>query len=364
MGTGVVSSGLALDGHERLSRAVLAVAAALWIVLAVRLAAQAVRDPSRLRRQARSPVALTTVAATSVLGVRLALLGWSWVPVAMLCLALALWVGLLGPVLAHWTKPVPGSGFLLAVSTESLAVLMAVLAGTHRLDWLLDVALLFFLLGLGFYGFVAAGFNPRELLLGRGDHWIAGGALAIATLAAARLTLGAHVLGEPGHFHALVRDASIVLWVLTLLWLPVLIAAELLSPRLGYDLRRWSTVFPVGMYATSSFVVGAAASTSVPTEFARTWVWIAVAVWAAVAAAHAVALVPRPVGSAARLTVHGRPAVPRSTRINVALVFMALAIVLNIVLLFSGDTSAGWPIAAVVLLGTSAALLLTQRREP
>ena len=54
----------------------------------------------------------------------------------------------------------------------------------------------------------------------------------------------------------------------------------------------------------------------------------------------------------------------RSSRINVALVFMALAIVLNIVLLFSGDTSAGWPIAAVILLGTSAALLLTQRREP
>jgi hypothetical protein len=54
----------------------------------------------------------------------------------------------------------------------------------------------------------------------------------------------------------------------------------------------------------------------------------------------------------------------RSTRINLALVFMAIAIALNIVLLFSGDTSAGWPIAAVILLGTSGALLLTQRREP
>ena len=49
---------------------------------------------------------------------------------------------------------------------------------------------------------------------------------------------------------------------------------------------------------------------------------------------------------------------------NVALAFLAIAIVLNIVLLFSGDTSAGWPIAAVVLLGSSGALLLSQRREP
>jgi hypothetical protein len=55
---------------------------------------------------------------------------------------------------------------------------------------------------------------------------------------------------------------------------------------------------------------------------------------------------------------------PRSTRINFALVLLAVAILLNIILLFSGDTSAGWPIAAVVLLGTSGALLLTQRREP
>ena len=289
MGTGVVSEGLSLDGRETLSKLLLVVGAAIWIALAIQLAIRAVRDRDGLRRQARSPAALTAVAATSVLGVRLALLGWTWVPAALLCLALVLWAGLLGPILAHWTRPVPGSGFLLVVSTESIAVLLAVLAGAHRLEWLLDVALLFFLIGLCFYAFVAAGFPARELLFGRGDHWIAGGALAIATLAAARLAVGAHGLGEPGEFHALLRDASIVLWVLTLLWLPVLIVTELLNPRLGYDLRRWSTVFPVGMYATSSFVVAAAASTSVPTEFARTWVWVALALWVAVAAAHAVA---------------------------------------------------------------------------
>jgi hypothetical protein len=55
---------------------------------------------------------------------------------------------------------------------------------------------------------------------------------------------------------------------------------------------------------------------------------------------------------------------PRTTRINLAVALLAIAIVLNLVLLFTGDTAAGWPIAAVVLLGSSAALLLTQRREP
>jgi MYXO-CTERM domain-containing protein len=42
---------------------------------------------------------------------------------------------------------------------------------------------------------------------------------------------------------------------------------------------------------------------------------------------------------------------------------MAIAVVINLVLLFSGDTSPGWPIAAVILLGAAGVALLSQRRE-
>jgi MYXO-CTERM domain-containing protein len=49
--------------------------------------------------------------------------------------------------------------------------------------------------------------------------------------------------------------------------------------------------------------------------------------------------------------------------LNLAVVLLAVAIVINIVLLFSGDTSPGWPIAAVILLGAAGALMLVQRRE-
>ena len=54
---------------------------------------------------------------------------------------------------------------------------------------------------------------------------------------------------------------------------------------------------------------------------------------------------------------------PRNSRVNLALWLMGIAIVLNLVLLFSGDTSPGWPIAAVILLGAAGAALLSQRRE-
>jgi hypothetical protein len=60
--------------------------------------------------------------------------------------------------------------------------------------------------------------------------------------------------------------------------------------------------------------------------------------------------------------------VPRSTRVNVALtfvgIFMGIAIVLNPILLFAEDTSPGWPVAVVILLGGAGAALLSQRRDP
>ena len=78
---------------------------------------------------------------------------------------------------------------------------------------------------------------------------------------------------------------SLGLWALTMLWLPVLLLAEALRPRPGYDVRRWSTVFPLGMYAACSFVVGIAARASAITSFARAWVWVALMVWLIVFAA-------------------------------------------------------------------------------
>jgi tellurite resistance protein TehA-like permease len=46
--------------------------------------------------------------------------------------------------------------------------------------------------------------------------------------------------------------------------------------------RRWSTVFPFGMYAACSFVIGTSTAVGVAMSFARVWVWVALAVWAIV----------------------------------------------------------------------------------
>jgi tellurite resistance protein TehA-like permease len=285
MGTGIVSIALSLDGHETVSRVLLVLDAVIWVALAVLLPARAARDHPRFRADVRTPAALTSVAGTAVLGTRLTLLGWDWAGVALLVIALVLWAALLMPVLAHWRTPTIGASLLLTVSTESLAVLAATLAIADQAHWLLGAAIAPFGLGLAFYVFVIARFDPGQLAVGRGDHWITGGALAISTLAAGKIAAGAKALamleGASGTF----RSVSLGLWALTMLWLPVLLLAEARRPRPGYDVRRWSTVFPVGMYAACSFAVGQAAHVGAITSFARAWVWVALAVWLIVFAA-------------------------------------------------------------------------------
>jgi tellurite resistance protein TehA-like permease len=79
--------------------------------------------------------------------------------------------------------------------------------------------------------------------------------------------------------HAALRTASLVLWCLTMAWLPPLILAEVLRPRVGYSVQRWATVFPIGMYCTCSFLVGSVAGSAAITDFARVDVWVASAIW-------------------------------------------------------------------------------------
>jgi tellurite resistance protein TehA-like permease len=282
MGTGIVSIGLALDEHETLSRRLLVLAALIWAALVVLLPARAARGPERFLADVRTPAALASVAGTAVLGTQLTVLGWDWAGVALLVIAPALWAALLRPVLGHWKTPTVGVSLMLTVSTESLAVLAATLAAGEHADWLLYAAPAPFGLGLAFYVFVISRFDLRQLAVGRGDHWITGGALAISTLAAARITTGAKALAILGSGGGAPKDLAVGSWVATMLWLPVLLLAEVLRPRLRYDVRRWSTVFPFGMYAACNFVVGVAAHASAMTSFARVWVWVALAVWAVV----------------------------------------------------------------------------------
>lgn len=267
MGTGVVSVALALDGESALSDALLVVAAAVLAALGAALLGLAIADRPTLRESACAPSALTWVAATDVVGSRLSLLGRQHEAAVLLAVAVVLWLAVVPRVVTRWTTPTVGASFLVVVATESIAVLAARLS-------LGQLALVPFGLGLALYLVVLSRFDLRQLVVGRGDHWIAGGALAITALACARCAQQTPAL------HTLV----LAVWAASAAWLPVLIAAEVLCARRGFDERRWSTVFPLGMYAACSFAAGRVAGVNALTRFADAWVWVAVAAWAVVAA--------------------------------------------------------------------------------
>lgn len=283
MGTGIVSVALLLDGHEALSQGLLALAAISWLALAVLLPARALRDRGRFAVDLRHPTALTSIAGTEVLGTRLTLAGWHWAGAALLIVGALIWLGLVPHVLRYWQAPTIGASFILTVATESLALLAATLAFADRAGWLVYASLAPFCLGLCLYVFALSRFDFRQITTGIGDHWVTGGALAISTVVAGRVALATQQTSSLTGEQSALKTLALVLWCLTMVWLPALVIAEMLRPRPSYNVRRWSTVFPVGMYAACSFIVGELTETNGISEFARVWVWVALAVWALVA---------------------------------------------------------------------------------
>ena len=277
MTCGIVSTDLSAVHQPVLSAILLWFAAGVWVFLAGALGVPLFLQQGRFGREVASPGVLTIVAATAVLGSRLAVSGYRTVPAVLLVLTAVLCAVLLGPVLRRWVTPTMGIAFLIGVSADSVALLSATLAVPYGASWLCWAAMGCLLGGLGLYCFAAARFDLRQLLSGHGDHWIAGGALAISALAAGRITEAAGQLGLVRQHHHALTVGTLVVWCAAMLWLPVLIAAEVVRPRIRYDIRRWATGFPIGMYAACSFTVGQVTGIGGIVEFARLWTWVSVA---------------------------------------------------------------------------------------
>lgn len=303
LATVILSVGLHLAGHETLSRIALALATLAWVVVGAAFAMRLLKDRASWLVEAQTPGALTAIGGTALLGTRVSLLGHQPLAEALLALAAVLWPTLFVLVVTHWKRRMAGSVFLGCLATEALAVTGATLADALDTAWLAHTALVFFWLGLGVYCLAVFRFDVRQLLAGAGDHWLGCGAVAASALAGSHL-----VAADDGSVHlwnadddGVLRAATGVLLTLAVAWYAVLLVAECARPRLRYDVRRWATVFPLGLTATACLSVASVLDADWLRVPGRVLLWVAVAVWFAVAAGAALTARARAEAYAARL---------------------------------------------------------------
>ncbi len=280
MATGIISIGLHLRGLAVPALALFGLNLTAWVVLWVLTALRLLRSPRRfgadLIDHLRGPGFFTMVAATAVLGSQFVLLTASFrFAIAFLALSGLLWVGLTYTIFTAFTvkevKPtldqgISGSWLLAVVATQSLAVLAALIAAHLAQPWRLELnffalsmwlwggMLYIWMMSLIFYRYTFFHFSPGDLTP---PYWINMGAMAISTLAGARLIANSP---DAPFLHSLLpflKGFTIFYWATGTWWIPMLVVLGIWRHvykrfPLRYDPQYWGAVFPLGMYAVGT----------------------------------------------------------------------------------------------------------------
>ncbi|MFL5857912.1 MAG: hypothetical protein ACJ77L_14390 [Solirubrobacteraceae bacterium] len=298
MATGILSVGARQQDLSALSWALLVLAIGAYLALAMAQGLRMRADPEAVRAELRSPStgfgALALVVATEVIASRLVLARLMGVGAAVGACGVVLAAALLPAACASALRAGPcervssatGSWFLSTVALESIALAAADVDRTWGSAPVAVVAVALWLAGLVAY-LPVAGLLVRRIATRRpdgrlvsGDHWVAMGALAIASVAAASVAVAFRASSLDGIAGGL-HGAAVALWVACCGLALGLIALEVvLALRPGaqaYRLERWATVFPLGMYSLAGSLAGVEAVGAVA-------FWVALTAWATVAA--------------------------------------------------------------------------------
>ena len=284
MATGIVSLAAHVCGWEPIATTLLWINLAAYVVIWAINLARLVLYPRAMQgdlvQHARGAGFLSAVAATSVLGSQLVILKDARsAGFALWVLAVALWAILIYAFFSAVTiapeKPpleagINGGWLLAVVSTESLAVLGTFAApAAPSPSAILFCALAACLTGAMLYVLLMAMIFQRWLFhaIDAGGmtppYWINMGALAITTLAGARLLLVREAWAPLARLAPFLEGFTLLAWAMATWWIPLLVVMGIwrhLVRRhpITYDPQYWSLVFPLGMYAVASFNLGKA----------------------------------------------------------------------------------------------------------
>ena len=278
MATGIVSIAAGQQDLEWLAKGLYIVAAVGYVVLVIltvmRIAVYWGPFTADLTSHAKGFAFLTIVAGTNVLGSASGIVyGWWTLAWTLWWFSIAAWAVLMYStviaVIMRSPKPDMGAGingtwFLIIVSTQSIAVLGALLLTRHPSDILAFLLVAAFLLGIVLYlivmtlVFLRWAFFELKPSDATPPAWIAAGAVAITVLAGSNL-LGARDVSPRLAYLSPALEAFVMLaWATATFWFPVMVAMGIWRHIVNripitYNPAYWALVFPIGMYGASTF---------------------------------------------------------------------------------------------------------------
>jgi tellurite resistance protein TehA-like permease len=281
MATGIVSVEAHLLGMRRVASALFefnVAAFAALVVLTVLRACWFARELWHdMMDHRKGPGFFTSVAAAAVLGSQCVVLEGDYRSAAALwVLALVLWAGLTYAMFSGFAvkerKPaldesISGTWLLAVVATQSIAVLTAYLTAHRTLPyepaldflalslWLWGGMLYIWIIALIFYRSIFFQLLPLDFTA---PYWISMGAMAISTLAGALLVDNARDAALLAPLAPFLEGFTVLCWATGTWWIPLLVVLMVWRHwyrrvPLQYGPLSWSAVFPLGMYAASSF---------------------------------------------------------------------------------------------------------------
>jgi tellurite resistance protein TehA-like permease len=228
------------------------------------------------------PGFFTAVAGSCILGTQFLLMVHSLVAaIVFLALGTALWIGLTYTIFTALTvkrekppleKGLTGAWLIAVVATQSIAVLAALIARDWpqplRLElnffalsmWLWGGMFYIWIISLIFYRYTFFIFSPGDLTP---PYWINMGAMAISTLAGARLVQNTPDAPFLASLLPFIKGFTVFYWATGTWWIPMLLVLGVwrhLIQRfpLRYDPLYWGAVFPLGMYTVATMQMAAA----------------------------------------------------------------------------------------------------------
>ena len=193
-----------------------------------------------------------------------------------------------------------GTWLVIIVAIQALSSLISFLTEGHDQPdyFLLFLALFLFLLGCIFYLYIMSliiyrisffSLNAQEL---GAPYWINMGATAITTLAGSMLILHTQNFNFITDLLPFIKGFTLFFWAAGTWWIPLLIVLGMWrhiikkvpvpSTAKGYDPSYWGMVFPLGMYAVSTFRLSEALEIPFLRHIPNYFIYIAIFAWLAV----------------------------------------------------------------------------------